>query len=101
EEVISAQESDRPTVSFQRAPVSPSGEVADILPIPYLVYFRETRREFERAYIERVLAETGGNVTRAAERVGMHRQSLQQKPKDIGLWARYVLTDEAPHSQER
>jgi hypothetical protein len=34
---------------------------------------REARREFERAYIERVLTETGGNVTRAAERVGMHR----------------------------
>jgi len=28
-----------------------------------LKIFREARREFERAYIERVLAETGGNVT--------------------------------------
>ncbi|MDX2034530.1 MAG: sigma-54 dependent transcriptional regulator [Blastocatellia bacterium] len=70
---------------------------ADLLEIPYLADFREARREFERAYIERVLVETGGNVTRAAERVGMHRQSLQQKLKDLGLTRRFVLGDDAQH----
>jgi DNA-binding NtrC family response regulator len=70
------------------------------LQIPYLADFREARREFERAYIERCLVETGGNVTRAAERVGMHRQSLQQKLKDLGLTRRYVVGDEASDSDD-
>jgi DNA-binding NtrC family response regulator len=98
EEVKSAQESEKPPVTFQRSSGSTPNEAADILAIPYLADFRETRREFERAYIERVLAETGGNVTRAAERVGMHRQSLQQKLKDLGLTRRYVLNDEGQDS---
>jgi DNA-binding NtrC family response regulator len=63
---------------------------AETIEVPYLPDFREARREFERAYLERCLEETGGNVTRAAERVGMHRQSLQQKLKDIGLTRRFV-----------
>jgi DNA-binding NtrC family response regulator len=66
----------------------------DILPIPYLDDYREARKAFERAYIERCLLETGGNVTRAAEKVGMHRQSLQQKLKDLGLTRRYVASEE-------
>ena len=70
------------------------------LSIPFLADFREARREFERAYIERCLHETGGNVTRAAERVGMHRQSLQQKLKDLGLTRRYVFGDETPDSDD-
>jgi len=73
----------------------------DVLPVPYLTDFREARKEFERAYIERVLSETGGNVTRAAERVGMHRQSLQQKLKDLGLTRRFVLNDEGAEEADK
>ena len=72
----------------------PTSIDGDILSIPYLDDFREARKAFERAYIERCLIETGGNVTRAAEKVGMHRQSLQQKLKDLGLTRRYVLSGE-------
>jgi DNA-binding NtrC family response regulator len=75
-------------------------EAGDQLTIPYLEDFREARREFERAYIERCLIETGGNITRAAERIGMHRQSLQQKLKDLGLMRRFVITDEADEAQD-
>jgi DNA-binding NtrC family response regulator len=72
----------------------------DALRVPYLEDFREARREFERAYIERCLIETGGNVTRAAEKVGMHRQSLQQKLKDLGLARRYVSSEEMQDSSD-
>ena len=72
----------------------PTSIDGDTLSIPYLDDFREARKAFERAYIERCLIETGGNVTRAAEKVGMHRQSLQQKLKDLGLTRRYVLSGE-------
>jgi DNA-binding NtrC family response regulator len=100
EEIRSARASQKSATTFQRSSPSSANEAADVLPIPYLSDFREARREFERAYIERVLAETGGNVTRAAERVGMHRQSLQQKLKDLGLTRRYVLQDEAQGSDD-
>ena len=33
----------------------------------------------EREYIEYVLAECGGNISQAARRLGLHRQSLQRK----------------------
>jgi transcriptional regulator with GAF, ATPase, and Fis domain len=100
DEIRSAQLSQKPAETFQRSSPTKTVEAEDVLHIPYLEDFREARREFERAYIERVLAETGGNVTRAAERVGMHRQSLQQKLKDLGLTRRYVLQDEAQDSDD-
>jgi len=51
----------------------------DGLVVPYTSDFRDDRREFERRYIARCLEEAGGNVTRAASVLGMHRQSLQHK----------------------
>ncbi len=91
---------EKPADVFQRSDPSNVTEMTELLQIPYLADFREARREFERAYIERVLNEMGGNVTRAAERVGMHRQSLQQKLKDLGLTRRYVLNEEAQDSDD-
>jgi transcriptional regulator with GAF, ATPase, and Fis domain len=90
----------QPSEAFHRPSSAAAEEASEPMQIPYLADFREARREFERAYIERVLNETGGNVTRAAERVGMHRQSLQQKLKDLGLTRRYVLSEEAQDSDD-
>ncbi|MGH9942335.1 MAG: sigma-54-dependent transcriptional regulator [Pyrinomonadaceae bacterium] len=58
--------------------------------VPYTADLRTDRREFERRYITRCLEETGGNVTRAAAILGMHRQSLQHKLRELGLTRRYV-----------
>ena len=60
------------------------------LNVPYTSDFREDRREFERRYIARCLEESGGNVTRAASILGMHRQSLQHKLRELGLGRRYI-----------
>jgi DNA-binding NtrC family response regulator len=60
------------------------------LVVPYTADFRDDRREFERRYIARCLEEAGGNVTRAASVLGMHRQSLQHKLRELGLGRRYV-----------
>jgi DNA-binding NtrC family response regulator len=57
---------------------------------PFTADFREDRREFERRYISRCLEHTQGNVTRAAEILGMHRQSLQHKLRQLRLGRRYV-----------
>jgi len=91
----------RATTQAEERGAPPAVEAEGLLPVPFLADFREARRAFERAYIERCLVETGGNVTRAAERVGMHRQSLQQKLKDLGLTRRYVVSaDEAEGPSE-
>src|SRR5437763_624368 len=63
------------------------------LSVPYTSDFRDDRREFERRYIARCLEESGGNVTRAASILGMHRQSLQHKLRELGLGRRYVAVD--------
>lgn len=60
------------------------------LDVPFTADFREDRREFERRYISRCLEHTNGNVTRAAEILDMHRQSLQHKLRQLGLGRRYV-----------
>jgi DNA-binding NtrC family response regulator len=100
EEISVKRQAERSAEHFHRASPPVTDEAIESMQIPYLTDFREARREFERAYIERVLHETGGNVTRAAERVGMHRQSLQQKLKDLGLTRRYVINEEAQESDD-
>src|SRR5437773_7450514 len=41
----------------------------------------------ERDFLRQALRRHGGNITKAAEEVGMHRQNLQQKMRELGLTA--------------
>ncbi|MGD9906152.1 MAG: helix-turn-helix domain-containing protein [Vicinamibacterales bacterium] len=43
------------------------------------VHFDDAQREFERRFISRVVAACDGNVSRAAEVLGMHRNTLTRK----------------------
>jgi len=79
---------DQPVVS--RAIAEAEAPMNGSLNVPYTSDFREDRREFERRYIARCLEESGGNVTRAASILGMHRQSLQHKLRELGLGRRYI-----------
>ena len=51
--------------------------------------FREAKEKFvtewEREYFVRALRSTSGNISRAAEKVGMYRQSFQQKMRELGI----------------
>ena len=51
--------------------------------------FAEAKRaaatEFERSYLIAALQRHGGNISRTAEAIGMVRQSLQQKMRELGL----------------
>ncbi|MBC7933602.1 MAG: hypothetical protein H7Z38_23830, partial [Rubrivivax sp.] len=82
----------------ETAPVADGNHLA----VPFTSDFREDRREFERRYIARCLEESGGNVTRAAVILGMHRQSLQHKLRELGLARRYVAvgSDEAQDNSD-
>lgn len=57
----------------------PSVEMLFTLP------YKEAKREFEGRYIAARLQENRGNITRTAAQVGLHRQSLQQKLRELGL----------------
>lgn len=43
------------------------------------VHYDDAQREFERRFIGRVVAACDGNVSRAAEVLGMHRNTLTRK----------------------
>jgi two-component system nitrogen regulation response regulator NtrX len=45
----------------------------------------EVRQEAERAYILKKLDETGGNITRAAELLGLERSNLYKKMRALGI----------------
>jgi len=57
-----------------------------VLPgVPFRDAKRHTVESFERAYLIKALREHGGNVSRTAEAIGMVRQSLQQKIRELEL----------------
>ena len=43
------------------------------------VRFPEATREFERRFISRVLADSDGNLSKAADALGIHRNTLSRK----------------------
>lgn len=45
----------------------------------------EATREFQRELVRTVLAETQGNLTEAARRLGLHRSNLYRKLRQLGL----------------
>lgn len=85
--------------STAKAPVA-SNDGEGGLAVPFTADFREDRREFERRYISRCLEHTQGNVTKAAEILGMHRQSLQHKLRQLGLGRRYVSVGGEAHDSD-
>ncbi len=47
--------------------------------------YREAKKQFEIAYIKEKLRQHGGNITRTASAIGLHRQSLQEKLRELGI----------------
>ena len=47
--------------------------------------FREAKRKFEIAYLKRKLAEHQWNVSQTATEIGLQRQSLQEKLRELGI----------------
>jgi DNA-binding NtrC family response regulator len=59
--------------------------------------FREAKRKFEVAYLLKQLADHHWNVSRTAATIGLHRQSLQEKLRELGIRrpGRESIDDEA------
>jgi two-component system nitrogen regulation response regulator NtrX len=61
-------------------PVSPSG-------LPFREAKERVVEAFERDFLLGALRRHGGNITKAAEEVGMYRQNFQQKMRELGITA--------------
>jgi Fis family transcriptional regulator len=49
------------------------------------ITFEDGRREFERRFISRVLSETDGHLTKAADKLGVHRNTLTRKLAELEI----------------
>ena len=63
----------------------PPGSTSRAPRIPYREALEQAREATSREYLSDLLAEFGGNVTRAAERAGLERESLHRLMKRYGL----------------
>ncbi|RME68525.1 MAG: sigma-54-dependent Fis family transcriptional regulator [Nitrospirae bacterium] len=59
--------------------------ISSLLDLPYRQAKEKLLEEFTTNYIRHLLNQTGGNVTRAAHRAGIHRQALQQLMRQFGI----------------
>ena len=67
------------------ANAAPAHPAAGSAALPFAEAKRRAVERFERAFLLDALRASGGNISRAAEHVGMVRQSLQQKIRELGL----------------
>jgi two-component system nitrogen regulation response regulator GlnG len=49
------------------------------------ILYEDAVREFERRYIACALQHAHGNLSRAAERTGIHRNTLTRKIQELGM----------------
>ena len=49
------------------------------------IRFADAQREFEKRFISQVLAKVDGNLSQAAEVLGIHRNTLSRKLTDLRL----------------
>ncbi len=63
----------------------PGPNLSDLLELPYRTAKDKLLEEFTTEYIRNLLQKTGGNVTRAAQIAGLHRQALQQLMRQYGI----------------
>jgi DNA-binding NtrC family response regulator len=63
--------------------------VAALPPCDTPASFREAKdrfvADFEKSFLVQALRRNGGNITKAAEEVGMYRQNFQQKMRELGI----------------
>ena len=49
------------------------------------IHYDDALREFERRFIVKVMNKTDGNLTKAADTLGVHRNTLARKLKELKI----------------
>jgi two-component system nitrogen regulation response regulator NtrX len=75
----------KPVIDADELPRLAADPTSDPLSSVYYKTFQEAAETFERQYIQRKLAEHGGNVSRAAETMGIDRSHLYRRMKALGI----------------
>ena len=52
------------------------------------VHFDDAQKEFERRFVARVITKCDGNLCKAADTLGVHRNTLARKIKELKIKAR-------------
>jgi DNA-binding protein Fis len=52
------------------------------------IHFDDAQREFEKKFLARVIQQCDGNLCKAADTLGVHRNTLARKIKDLKIRAR-------------
>jgi DNA-binding protein Fis len=52
------------------------------------IHYDDALREFDRRFIAEVMDKTEGNLTKAADMLGVHRNTLARKIKELKIKAR-------------
>jgi DNA-binding NtrC family response regulator len=74
-----------PAASTSAAASAPQAACAADDSVPFAEAKRRAVEGFEREFLLRALRAHDGNISRAAESIGMVRQSLQQKIRELDL----------------
>ncbi|MEW6273142.1 MAG: sigma-54 dependent transcriptional regulator [Thermodesulfobacteriota bacterium] len=78
-----------PAAPLDGARLRPAGELDGEALADGPTSFKEAKQriveQFERQFIEEALTRHAGNISKAAEEIGMYRQQLQDKLKDLGI----------------
>ncbi len=72
-------------VDGRHIPLPASRRPTTLRPMDSFASLHEVREAVEREYILKKLEETGGNVTRTAELLGLERSNLYRKMKTLGI----------------
>jgi DNA-binding NtrC family response regulator len=73
------------------------------LDVPDGMSFRDAKarlvESFERGFLVEALRRHGGNISKAAEEVGMYRQNFQQKMRELGITAEEATGEARPNEE--
>ena len=72
-------------IDARHLPLNPARRAVFDRPVDRFGSLQEVREAAERDYIQKKLEETKGNVTRAAELLGLERSNLYRKMKALGI----------------
>ena len=56
------------------------------------IHYEDAQREFEKRFITQVVDKCDGNLSKAADTLGVHRNTLARKIKDLKIKSRALTT---------